>query len=491
MTAVRRRPALLLALAFVAVELTVASRYGYFRDELYFLSCGRRLALGYVDQPPLVPFLAWLDLVLLDGALLGLRALAALAGGATVVLTAAIARELGGGTRAQVLAAAAVATSTLLLANAHVLTTATYDTVAWAGIALLAARMLRTGERRWWLPIGAVAGLGLLNNYRVALLLAGLVAALLLARRGALLRSGWVLAGAAVCTALVAPTVLWQATHGWPVLAWLAGLRAQSAADHDAVTFLLGQVLHVSPALAPIWLTGLWWLLSAPEARAQRALAWCYLILIVVVAVLRGQPYYVGPLYTVLFAAGGLALERGLRGRSARGVRATVAAMLGLAVLSSPFALPVLPAHTLRDTPLEEVPPLVETVGWPELVDTVAAVVEALPAEARRHAVVFAADYGEASALEQLGAGRLGVPVVSGHNSWALWGPGPPDTRAVVTVGVTRARLVNDFATVRAAGVVGNTAGVRNRAAGASVLVASEPRRQWSQIWSDLRHFGR
>src|ERR1700681_508837 len=86
----------------LVVHLVSAGRYGYFRDELYFLDCGRHLDWGYVDCAPLIAVYAKIAL-LLGASLPVLRTLAALAGAARVALTMVLARELGGGRFAQAL----------------------------------------------------------------------------------------------------------------------------------------------------------------------------------------------------------------------------------------------------------------------------------------------------------------------------------------------------------------------------------------------------
>ena len=95
----------LIAAVAVAVEIAVSARYGYVRDELYFLSAGQHLAFGYVDQPPLTPLLARITAALTGNTLVGLRILPALALGALVVMTAAMSRRLGAGRTGQLLAA--------------------------------------------------------------------------------------------------------------------------------------------------------------------------------------------------------------------------------------------------------------------------------------------------------------------------------------------------------------------------------------------------
>src|SRR6266567_4519995 len=148
----------LIAVAAVAVEMAVSARYGYVRDELYFLSAGQHLAFGYVDQPPLTPLLARITAALTGGTLVGFRILPALCLAALVVMTAAMSRRLGAGRTGQLLAALAAATCAEYLGAMHELTTTTPDFVFWALILLLVMRLLASRDPRWWLAIGGCGG---------------------------------------------------------------------------------------------------------------------------------------------------------------------------------------------------------------------------------------------------------------------------------------------------------------------------------------------
>jgi 4-amino-4-deoxy-L-arabinose transferase-like glycosyltransferase len=137
-----------------AVLMAVSSRYGFQRDELYFLDCARHLSASYVDQPGFGPLLARVSLLLFGVSLTGLRVWPALAAWAITVIGGLTAREFGGGRRTQLLAAIGVATMPAVWGAAHVANTTAYEFLAWAGLALVVARIGRTGEVRWWL-VGA------------------------------------------------------------------------------------------------------------------------------------------------------------------------------------------------------------------------------------------------------------------------------------------------------------------------------------------------
>ena len=143
---------------------------------------GANSAFGYVDQPPLTPLVARAADGLFGGSLVGLRLPSALAAGLVVLVTGLIAREFGGGRAAQVLAAACMAVSAVLLAVGHLLSTTTFDLLAWTVLSWLLVRALRDGGPSW-LVAGAVAGVGLQNKLLPAFLLAAVLVGVLLGAR--------------------------------------------------------------------------------------------------------------------------------------------------------------------------------------------------------------------------------------------------------------------------------------------------------------------
>jgi hypothetical protein len=484
---------LAIAALLVALLLAVAGRYGYHRDELYFLVASRHLAWGYVDQPPLTPALAGLARLLFDDWLPGLRLLPALAVGALVVVTGLIARELGGGRAAQVLAAACVAASGVTIAVGHLHSTTTYDVLVWGVGLLLLARLLRTGDRRLWLAVGLVAGVGLLNKATVAQL-AGVVLVGLLADRQArrLLASRWLLAGVAVAVALWAPYLGWQAGHGWPQLAIFADLRATDGGLGAGLAFLPFQLLMTNPLLTPLWVVGLVALLRDGWARPWRPLAVAYLLLVGFYTAVGGKPYYAFGFYPVLFAAGAvwLARRQERRGRGGLRLRRLLPAVAVAAALPLPLLLPLLPASTLGvvATVNEDAG---ETFAWPTYAAQVLRVRDALPPAERAEVVAVTGNYGEAGALARYGGawGREGV--FSGHNSMWWWGPPGGDGRVVIVVGYAGARafLEERFRSVTLAGRLDNGHGIDNEEQGQPIWVCRGPDGTWPGSWREWRHY--
>ncbi|MCX4537480.1 glycosyltransferase family 39 protein [Streptomyces sp. NBC_00841] len=160
----------------LAVLMALFPRYGFHRDELYFLDSARHLQTSYVDQPAL----ARVSLSLFGVSAAGLRLWAALAAAGTVVVVGLTAREFGGTRRAQLLAAIATGTMPVLLGSGHVANTTSYEVLAWAAIALVVVRIGRTGDTRWWLAAGALVGLGSEFNHLAAIFGTVLLAAALL-----------------------------------------------------------------------------------------------------------------------------------------------------------------------------------------------------------------------------------------------------------------------------------------------------------------------
>ena len=483
----------LIAAAAVAVEMAVSARYGYVRDELYFLSAGQHLASGYVDQPPLTPLLARIGVALGGGTLAGFRILPAFGLAALVVMTAAMSRRLGAGRTGQLLAALAAATCAEFLGAMHELTTTTPDFVFWAATLLLVMRLLASQDPRWWVAVGGCAGLGAEAKWNIGFLLAGLAAGFLLTDARRLLASRYLLLGGLIAAALAAPDIIWQAANGWPALDVFRVL--QRAAGHNRAVFWPGQQLFTGLVLTPVWVAGAVWSLRSAAARPFRPVAIACVSAIALQFVLGGKAYYPGAAFTFLLAAGCVPLERRLAARAPRARRITPAilagtAMLAGAVLSAPVALPVLPARTLHSVPLQKINyDLGEEVAWPRLVALIAREYDARPAAQRQRTTILAGNYGEAGAIDRYGPG-YGLPrVYGGANNFWLWGPPPAADSAAIAVNVDPALLRREFAHVRQVATFRNGLGVDDDEQGAPVFLATGLKSSWRQAWPAFRDY--
>jgi Dolichyl-phosphate-mannose-protein mannosyltransferase len=478
---IRNRAVWLVAAAAFGVEMAVSGRYGYVRDELYFLAAGRHLGWGYVDQPLLTPLLARVDALLTGDTLVGLRALPALGLAALVLLTAAMARELGAGRGGQLLAALATACCAEYLGAMHELTTTPVDFVGWALVLLAVTRLLRRSDPRWWMAVGGLAGLSLDAKWNIGFLVAalGLGFAVTPAARP-LLRSRYLVYGVALLIVLAAPDVVWQALHGWPNLAVFGHLNQQ--AGQNRVLYWPIQVVYTSIALVPLWVGGIRWALRDARLRVVGVAA---VAVIVAQFILGGKGYYPGGIYTFCFAAGATALS--LSGRPLR--RRAVVYCVAAAV-SAVIALPLLPAAALARFPVQKVNyDLGEEIGWPSQVALVARVYDGLPAAERADAAVVAGNYGEAGAVDRYGA-ALGLPPAhSGANSYWLWGPPPAADTVAVAVNVDPALLRRWFSSVRVAAVYRNGLGVSDDEEGAVIYVAAGLRAPWTTAWPSFRDY--
>ncbi len=487
-TAFARTPVLAVAGLVVLGLLLLSPQYGFHRDELYFIVAGRHPALGYDDQGPLTPLLSAAAVALLGLSPTAVRILPALVVGACVVITALIARDFGGTRRAQVIAAATVASSGYLAAG-HLDSTTTYDTLAWTVVLWLVGRLLAGADRRLWLLVGVTAGIGLENKFILLFLGASLVVGLVLTRRWEVLRSPWVWAALALALLLWAPNLAWQAANGFPQLQMARQIG--SSAD-NRVKVVPELLLLAGPLLFPLTIAGAWWLLRDPSSRPWRAVGVAVPTLLALVLATGGKSYYAAGVFPPLMAGGAIVADRWIvRGARSR-VRPAILLAAGGASLAvtAVLVLPVLPPRVFAASPVPGIyAESAEQLGWPELVATVSAVAAAMPAEERARAAILTDNYGEAGALQLLGAGL--PPVYSGHNAYWRWGPPPAGlTAAIVVTHATTAGFGSAWglgACERAA-TVDNGLGLANQEQGVGVWVCPRIARPWSAVWPAVRH---
>jgi hypothetical protein len=496
-----------------ALLTAVSTQYGYHRDELYFRMLDP--AWGYVDQPPLTPWLARTFAELFGDSLLVMRIPATLAHLAAIVVIALVARELGGRAGAQALAAWGYGTAAIPLAFGHTFLTASLDLVVWPAVLLCVIRAVLR-DPRWWLAAGLVTGVALYNKLLVVALLGGILLGLLVAwpwrmvggsgaagaagPAGAAVGSGaagpagaavrwplatpWPWVGAVVALLVGLPNMLYQATNGWPQLAMGAALGENNATDVRAEMWLF-QLLTLGPPLALVWVVGLVWVWR--RRPTLRFLVVAYPVLLAFTYAAGSQTYYATGLLAVLFAAGCVPVAAWARTAWRRA--AVVAVVLLNAVSCLVISLPLVPVEDLGETPVADINASAQdAVGWPEYVRQIADVFATLPAGDRERAVILTQNYGEAGAVDRFGAEHGLPPVYSGHNQ--LWEYGPPSDAATVALVVTETPGAWDqrFAECAVRGELDNGVGVDNEEQGVSILVCRDPAGGWAAVWPGLRH---
>ncbi len=473
-----------LAFAFAAFKLAlhIAANlweshigYGYFRDEMYYIVCGRHLAWGYVDHGPGVAIQAKLALAVFGRSLTGIRMFSALAGAGRVFLTGLLAWALGGRRPAQALAMIGVLIVPLYLALDSFLSMNSAESLFWMTCLLALVLIVRGGSDKLWILFGMSAGLGLLNKPSMTFFLAALLAGLLVTPQRKILFNRWAAGGVALLVLIALPNLLWQVHHHWATLEFLRNGRLENKnVKLGPLQFVVAQVLALQPLSLLIWGAGLVWLLHNQITRRWRWLGATYLFFLLLMMALHAKDYYVSPVYPVLFAAGGVAWEQWLSQRAAV-LRDRVFAfpvIEGLLILGGvyflPLAIPVMPPSMwlsyvkathlhglIGETERESSGSLpqfyADRFGWQEEVDQVTRIYNTLPPDQQKVAGILCSNYGEASAVNFLGHGL--PQAISGHNNYFLWGPhGETGEVMIVINGATPDEMRESYRSVQIAG---------------------------------------
>lgn len=471
----------LIAAVYCVLHLATSTRYGYFRDALYYLACSEHLAFGYVDQPPLIALLAWIARHTLGVSLPALLLWPALAGAARVILIAMFARELGAKRFGVTLAAVLAATPAVWWIIDHQFAMNVFDTLLSTACAYVILKLIKTQNPKLWLLFGVFAGFGLENKYSIVILAGALIAGLLLNREREILFTRWLFVGGAVALLIFLPNLIWNIQNHWPFLELMRNVRATGK---DIVLppgrYLLQQILMINPVSFPFWFGGLLFYFLSPAAKRYRVFGWAFVFTIAFFMLTHGKDYYSAPAYAMLLAGGAVATERVLAWSKLRASTAwqrilKPACFIWLIVgvgLLLPRVLPILPidaylryqsylpiegAKTERSFIGAKLPQYyADEFNWPEMVEKVARIYHSLTPDEQARTAIFCHNYGDAGAIDFFGA-QYGLPkAISGHQNYFLWGPRNYTGEIVILIGEKEEDVRKEFESVTVAATQNN-----------------------------------
>jgi hypothetical protein len=475
-----------IALAKLAFHCYFNNQYDYFRDEFDYMACGNHPAWGYVDQPPMIPFLIHVWRAIGGDSLRSIRFIPALASSLLVVQAAVLAREFGGRRFALLLSAITIVVAPQYLSNGSLLGTNCLEPNLWMGCAYFAVLAIKRNDPRYWLWFGVVAGLGLEEKYSIAVFGLGMVIGLLLTAQRRVFLNPWIWVGGAAAFLVFLPNLLWNIHNHWPFVELIRNIRDEG---RDVVLplpqYFFQQTLLVHPFTAPIWIAGLIAFFTSPGLKAYRVLGWCYLVCFTIFFALHGKNYYLAPVYPMLLAAGAVVIESAIEGRkidvsgtegliAGRNRRAWLKPAIVIVLLAAgahlaPVVVPVLSPDKfiayMKYLPMKV--PVMEhsharavlpqwysdQFGWEEIVAETATAFNKLSPADRPGCGIFAQDYGQAGAIDFYGP-RYGLPpALSGHQTYWLWGPRGYSGNCLIVLDDRRDRLEELFDSVEFVGI--------------------------------------
>lgn len=445
----QNRIALILAgIKFILPYLLQHPMYELHRDEMLYLEQGNHLAWGFMEVPPLLSFFAMLTHFLGSG-FFWVKFWPSLFGALNVFLVCKMAEEMGGKKIAQLFAGIGLIAGGFLRVN-FLFQPNFLEIFFWTLSAYFIIKYINTNKISFIYLLATSLALAWMSKYSVAFFAAGLFAGILLTKHKRLLRSKHTYLAMLLFIAIILPNLLWQYHHNWPVVHHMLELKETQLQFISPVTFLVNQFLMNFPTFF-IWIGGLVWLLIFKEGKPYRILAYIYFTVILLLTISNGKDYYSLGTYPMLFAAGGVWLEKVTSTNLIWLRAASIIVILLLFLPLIPVLLPVWPpeksASYYKTTGLAKTGILkwedlqqhtlpqdfADMLSWKELGSKVSQVYHSLPKNEKNQTLIYCRNYALAGATLYYGQD---LPQVTSDNaSFLIWMPDHYNIKHLLFVG--------------------------------------------------------
>lgn len=487
-----------LGLFNIIIHLIFHGKLEHHRDELLYFSLGMHPAAGYATIPPLIGWIAGILQLLFGYSLFVVKLFPAVLGGAFVVLTAAVTKELGGKGYAQILSAIAVIIMPVMIRTFHLFQPVSIDLFFWTLIFYLTLRYINTEKDNYLISLGAVFGLAMMNKYLVALLLAGLLVSILFTRHNVIFTKKTFYLGLGIGFLIFLPNLIWQITHGLPVINHMQELNESQLVNVSRIDFLFDQFVlsYVSFLIMLLGFLYLW------KEKQYRFLMSTVLFVIIALLILQGKSYYTIGVFPILTAAGSIFIEKMFRNKLARFGIPALFVLLTLPIL--PYGMPIYDQEGMityfqkvedkygltlgrrfEDGTIHTLPQdYADQLGWEELALLTSKAYEKIPAKEK--ALIFADNYGYAGAVSVIGK-KYDLPeAISFSDAFAYWMPTKftPNVEYFIYINTEISRGVN--ALFDEVEVIGQVSNVNAREYGATVFLCSKPNRPFNEFWQEV-----
>lgn len=477
--------------------------YGFFRDELYYIALSDNLDFGYVDVPPLVPFLLAIVRSVLGTSFFSLHLLPAISGALVVWLVSLMVKKLGGGFNAMLLALTCVTLAPIYLCWESTYTYDVFDKLGWTLMLYVMVLILKTEDRKYWIYFGLIAGFALMTKITILFLAFGLLSAMAMTRERKHFLNWQLWAGGVLALLIFSPYIIWQIKEGLPALEYYGSYASAKTWPSTPPEFVKNQIVTMNFLAFPVWLLGIYYFIFNETGKRYRVLGYAYLVVLTICIVLKVKFFLPAPFYTVLFAGGAVSIEGFAKKRNIEWLkRKPAVAIFLIGLLQVPFARPIVPVelfvkytgrsiwegikgerHDLGRLPQH----FHDRFGWDEMAKNVGSVYDGLSEEDKAKACVLMGNYGEAGAIWAFGE-EHGLPKpISGHLQYYLWGPRGHSGEVAISMGIELESLKNHFGDVKKVRDHGCRWAMPYEKY-VDIYVCREPKKPLEEMWSGFKH---
>jgi len=326
---------ILIAIFNILIHLLVVNNLEYHRDELLYFSLGLHPDFGYATVPPVIGWIAALMQTIFGYSLFAVKLFPALLGGLLVWLSTRIAKELGGGSYAQILTAVAILIAPFSLRTFHLFQPVSIDLTLWTFILYNTIRYVNTKDNKYLIIVGALSGFALLNKYLVLLLLASLLVSFLITSHRDIFRKKSLYLAFGIAFLFFLPNLIWQIMHDFPVIDHMQALNERQLVNVDRIVFLFDQI-NMTFASSILLVLGLVFLL---RTKSYRFLGYTVLFVVGILLFLQGKSYYTLGVLPLLIASGTVLVERYVQNKIIRWAIPFLMVLITIPI--TPFGLPI------------------------------------------------------------------------------------------------------------------------------------------------------
>jgi len=497
----------LIALISIVIHFFVNlfTAYGIFRDELYYLACSNNLEWSYVDQPFLSILLLKLNTLLFGDSLFAIRLLPAFCHPALILITGLMVKELEGKTFSVLLACITILFIPVYESIFNFYSMNCWDILFWSASIYVLVKIIKTENQKLWILFGVLIGLGLQNKYSVAFMCIGIFIGILFSPLRKFYIQKWIWISAAIAFIIFLPHIIWQVTNNFPTLEFINNAKLHKNVPLHPLDFLKEQFMTLNPTNAIVWLPGLFYFLFSKKARQFQFFGFAYIIIFLFLALQNSKPYYLTPVYPILFAGGAVVIGDFIVKRNLKWLKPVLIITIIMGgIFSAPMAMPVIsPQSFVKYTQSIGLAPggeerdqndnklgqhYSDMFGWKEMADSVAKVYLSLPIEERNKCAIFGQNYGQAGAIDYFGK-KYGLPnAICAHNSYWFWGPRNWDGQILIVIGGDEEDYKKYFREYYRAGTIDHPYS-RSFERHLPIYVVKGLKQPVEEIWARLRFF--